>query len=82
MKTINAIIKKSKILATKSPHINVDFPNVNSIDFRSPAGRNNPMKGVIISSTKAVTNLDAACPIINAIANPIIPKVFKKVTNS
>jgi hypothetical protein len=35
-----------------------------------------------MSFTKAVTNLEAAWPIMNAIARPIIPKVFRKKMNS
>jgi hypothetical protein len=50
--------------------------------FRSPAGKNSPMKGVIISSTRAVTSLEAAWPMTNAIANPIIPNVLRKSKNS
>jgi hypothetical protein len=42
---MNAIIKKSIIFEIKSPYINFDFPIVNDIAFRSPAGRNNPIKG-------------------------------------
>ena len=79
IKTINAIIIKSIIFAIKSPHIKVEFPIVVSIAFRSPAGKNNPINGVIISSTKAVTNFEEACPIMNAIAKPITPKLFQKV---
>jgi hypothetical protein len=48
--------------------------------FRSPAGKNSPMKGVIISSTRAVTSLEAAWPMTNAIANPIIPNVLSQKT--
>ena len=40
------------------------------------------MIGSIMSFTKAVTNLEAAWPIMNAIARPIIPKVFRKKMNS
>ena len=36
---------------------------------------NKPINRLIISSTSAVTNLEAACPITNAIAKPIIPNV-------
>lgn len=38
------------------------------------------MIGSIISFTKAVTNLEAAWPIMNAIARPIMPKVLSKLT--
>jgi hypothetical protein len=79
--TINAIIKKSITFETRSPHINFDFPIANFMAFRSPAGKNSPMKGVIISSTRAVTSLEAAWPMTNAIANPIIPNVLRKSKN-
>jgi hypothetical protein len=36
----------------------------------------------MISSTKAVTSLDAACPMTNAIAKPIMPNVLRKSKNS
>ena len=38
--TINAIITKLIISEIKSPHINFDFPIVNDMAFRSPAGMN------------------------------------------
>jgi len=37
---------------------------------------------VIISLTNAVTNLEAASPITNAMANPIIPNILRKSKNS
>ena len=40
--------------------MNFDFPTVNDIAFKSPAGKNSPTNGVIISSTRAVTSLEAA----------------------
>ena len=46
-----------------------------------PDGRNKPIRGLIISSTNAVTNLDDAWPITNAIAKPIMPKVLRKSKN-
>ena len=58
--TIKAIIRKSIIFEIKSPHINFDFPIVNDIAFKSPVGRNSPTNGVIMSSTRAVTSLEAA----------------------
>ena len=64
----------------KSPTINFDFPIVNDTAFRSPAGMNIPINGVIMSSTRAVTSLEAAWPITNAIANPIIPNVLSQRT--
>ena len=42
--------------------MNVDFANVADILLKSPAGKNNPINGVIISVTNAVTNLNAAAP--------------------
>jgi hypothetical protein len=66
----------------KSPTINFDFPIVNYTAFRSPAGMSIPINGVIMSSTRAVTSLEAAWPITNAIANPIIPNVLIKSKNS
>jgi hypothetical protein len=65
--TINAIIRKSIIFEMKSPTINFDFPIVNYTAFRSPAGMSIPINGVIMSSTRAVTSLEAAWPITNAI---------------
>ncbi len=38
--------------------------------------------GSTISFTKAVTSLEAAWPITNAIASPIIPNVLRKSKNS
>jgi hypothetical protein len=61
---------------------NYSFPIVNDIAFKSPAGKNSPIKGVIMSSTIAVTSLEAAWPITNAIAKPIIPNVLRKSKNS
>jgi hypothetical protein len=80
--TINAIIKKSIIFEIKSPTMNFDFPMVNDTAFRFPDGMNSPIKGVMISLTNAVTILEAAWPITNAIANPIIPNVLRKSKNS
>jgi hypothetical protein len=48
------------IFEIKSPTINFDFPMVNERAFRSPAGMNIPIKGVIMSLTNAVTSLEAA----------------------
>ena len=64
------------------PHMNFDFATVAAILLKSPAGRNSPINGVIISVTKAVTSLEAAWPMTNAIANPIIPNVLRKSKNS
>ena len=60
--------------------MNFDLPIVNDTAFRSPAGMNSPTNGFIISLTKAVTSLEAAWPITNAMANPIIPKVLSQRT--
>ena len=68
---MNAIIRKSIIFATRSPHMNFDFATVAAILLKSPAGRNSPINGVIISVIKAVMSLEAAWPMTNAIANPI-----------
>ncbi len=62
--------------------MNFDLPIVNDTAFRSPAGMNSPTNGFIISLTKAVTSLEAAWPITNAMANPIIPNVLRKSKNS
>jgi hypothetical protein len=35
-----------------------------------------------MSFTRAVTSFDAAAPMMNAIASPIIPKVLRKPMNS
>jgi hypothetical protein len=50
--------------------------------FSSLAGKNNHIVGSIISFTKAVTILDAAWPITNAIDSPIIPIVIRKAMYS
>ena len=47
-----------------------------------PAGKNNPIRGFTTSFTNELTSPEAAVPITNARANPIIPKVFKKSKNS
>jgi len=47
-----------------------------------PAGKKKPIIGSIISVTNAVTSLDAAAPITNAIAKPIIPNTLRKSKNS
>ena len=62
--------------------MNFDLPIVNDTAFRSPAGMNSPINGVIMSLTRAVTSLEAAWPITNAMANPIIPNVLRKSKNS
>jgi len=78
---------KSIILPIKSPYLNSDVAPEILVTFadilsRSPAGRNRPTVGLTISFTNAVTNLDAAAPITNAMANPIIPNVLRKLKNS
>jgi len=80
--TMNAIITKLIIFPIRSPTMKVECPTVNFAAFKSPAGKNNPIKGVTISLTSAVTSLEAAWPITNAIANPIIPKIIRKSKNS
>ena len=52
--------------------------NCTDTSSRFPAGKNNPISGFMISSTKEVISQEAAWPITKAIANPIIPKVFRK----
>ena len=79
--------KKLIILEIRSPYLNslvvpAKFGTFTVSAARLPAGRNRPMKGSIISLTKAFTSAEAAYPITNAIASPMIPKVFKKKTNS
>ncbi len=74
------------MLAIKSPYLNSDIAPETLVIFadncsRLPEGKNKPTNGLIISSTSAVTNLEAACPITNAIAKPIIPKVLRKSKN-
>jgi len=75
------------MFATKSPYLNLDgaakmLVTFADIFWRSPSGRKRPTAGLIILLTSAVTNLDAAAPMTNAIANPIIPKVLRKKKNS
>ena len=88
MKTINAIMRKSIMFAIRSPYLNSDtapdtlLVTLACIAFKSPAGRKKPIEGLTISVTRAVTSFDAAAPIINAIARPITPKVFRKSKNS
>ena len=79
---MNAIITKLIIFPIRSPTMKVECPTVNFAAFKSPAGKNNPIKGVTISLTSAVTSLEAAWPITNAISNPIIPKIIRKSKNS
>ena len=79
-------MRKSIILATKSPYLNCEVAPESLVTFKERfsklAGKNRPTVGLIISFTSAVTNLDAAAPMTNAIANPIIPKVLRKSKNS
>ena len=56
--TINAIMRKLIMFAIRSPNINVEFPTVILAAFKFPAGKNNPIKGVMISLTNDVTNLE------------------------
>jgi len=79
---MNAIIIKLIIFEIRSPTIKVEFPTVNFTAFKFPAGKNNPINGVMISLTNEVTSLEAAWPITNAIANPIIPNNTRKSKNS
>lgn len=79
--------KKLIILEIRSPYLNsvvvpAKFGTFSVSAARLPAGRKRPMKGSIISLTNAFTSAEAACPITNAIASPMIPKVFKKKKNS
>lgn len=83
MNTTNAITVKSITFAIRSPYKNVDFPTVKLISLRFPtSGIANPINGETMSFTNAETSFDAACPITNAIANPITPNFCKKSTNS
>lgn len=71
----------------KSPNLNsvvepARLVTLKTTASRLPAGRKKPMIGSIMSFTNAVTNLDAAVPITNAMARPIIPKVLRKSKNS
>ena len=81
---INAIIKKSIMFAIKSPYLKSDVTPVNWFVteycnvLRSPDGNARPTIGLIMSLTSAVTSFDAAAPITNAIARPMIPKVLRK----
>jgi len=81
MNTIAAIIKKSMIFAIKSPYLKSDVTPVRLFVteycnvFRSPEGSARPTIGLTMSFTSAVTSFDAAAPITNAIARPIIPNV-------
>jgi len=74
------------ILAIKSPYLNSEIPPETLVIFadncsRLPEGKKNPTNGLIISSTRAVTNLEDAWPITNAIAKPIIQNVLRKSKN-
>ena len=74
------------ILAIKSPYLNSVIPPETLVIFadncsRLPEGKKNPTNGLIISLTRAVTNLEDAWPITNAIAKPIIPNVLRKSKN-
>lgn len=51
---------KSIIFAIKSPHMKLDWPTIAAILLKSPAGKDNPMNGVIMSLTNAVINFEAA----------------------
>ena len=81
--TTRAIIRKSIILDTRCPILNfVVLPDIlgtcKYIASRFLAGKSNPISGFMMSSTKEVTSPEAAWPITNAIASPIIPNVFRK----
>jgi hypothetical protein len=83
MNTTRAIIKKFMIFEIRSPYENVELPTLNLISFKSPMpGVSNPINGFIMSFTKAVINLDAACPMTNAMASPITENACKKSMNS
>jgi len=80
---MNAIMRKSIIFAIRSPYKKVDFPTENVNVFKSPVSCNaSPTSGVIISDTNAVTSLEAAAPITNAMASQIIPNFCRKSMNS
>ena len=86
MKTTNAIIKKSIILAIKFPNLNSEIAPETPMTWadscsKLPDGKNKPISGLTMSSTKAVTSLEDAWPITNAIAKPIMPKVLRKSKN-
>lgn len=86
IKTTNAIIKKSMILAIKSQYLNSEIAPETLVTFaescsKLPDGKNKPINGLIISSTNAVINLEDAWTITNTIAKPIIPKVLRKSKN-
>lgn len=71
------------MFAIKSPYEKVDFPIVSAMAFKSPvSGMARPISGVTISVTSAVTSLEEAWPITNAMASPITPNFCKKSTNS
>ena len=40
-------MRKSIMFAIRSPNINVEFPTVILAAFKFPAGKNNPIKGVL-----------------------------------
>ena len=74
------------MLAIKSPYLNSEIAPETLVIFadncsRLPEGKNKPINGLIISSTRAVINLEDAWPITNAIAKPIIPNVLRKSKN-
>ena len=73
-------------MAIKSPYLNSEIAPETLVIFEDncssvPEGRNKLIKWLIISSTSAVTNLEAAYPLTNAIAKLIIPNVLKKSKN-
>ena len=74
------------MLAIKSSYLNSEFEPETPVIFadncsRLPEGKNKPTNGLIISSTRAVTNLEDAWPITNANAKPITPNVLRKSKN-
>ena len=74
------------MLAIKSPYLNSEIAPETLVIFadncsRLPEGKNKPINGLIISSTRAVINLEDAWPITNANAKPIIPNVLRKSKN-
>ena len=75
------------MLEIKSPYLNSvmepdRFVTLTDMFSKLPAGKKKPTIGSIISVTNEVTSLDAAAPITNAIANPIIPNTVRKSKNS
>ena len=52
-------MRKLIMFAMRLPTMNVEFSIVNFTAFKFPAGKNNPINGVMISLTNDVTSVEA-----------------------